>query len=207
MLRNLSSQIVRIRPHLICPHIPRNECSTCLHCGSSTRFLPALDQAPWLPGPSPQHAPFSEPLMASSLLCPGILYLVWALHTITCSVSTANLVAYWDSLPGSLPGVKSCVRGECSHINKLSVLPLSVVPGPSPVRALLEPANAGQLGPTAPQGKAPFLEPQHVPGGIVVRLDPSSWSGGLEGKSCGRHMLSCQASALCHLQAGGRVSL
>ena len=99
-------------------------------------------------GSSPQQAHFSGPF-------------VWVLLVSFCKIPTANLVAHQDWLSGSLTGVITCVRGECSHGNKLSVIPLPIAPGSIPTQELLASAKAGWLGPAASSGCSIF------PGGPV----------------------------------------
>lgn len=71
--------------------------------------------------------------------------------------------------------VKSCVRGGAS-VSVNSTFPLSVDPvnpnGSNPIPMFLAPANV-DLVLHLLQDIASFLEVQHVPGGVMVQLDPS----------------------------------
>ena len=123
---------------------------------------------------SPQQAHFSEPF-------------VWVLLVIFCKIPTANLVAHWDWLSGSLTGVITCVRRECSHGNKLSVIPLPIAPGSIPTRELLAPAKAGWLGPAAPSGCSIFPGvPVHLwwNNGVTWSLFWVWWPGGKSWSWC-----------------------
>ena len=114
---------------------------------------------------SPQQAHFSEPF-------------VWVLLVSFCKIPTANLVAHWDWLSGSLTGVSGeSVPMAISSLSSHCLLPLDPSPHGSSWHLPRQVGSALQL----LQGVASFLESQYISGGIMVWLGPCFGSGGLEG--------------------------
>lgn len=124
----------------------------------NTHLLNVLDQALWLSVASHPSRPTSLSLLSSSfLLCPRISASL-SMGTSCEFLQEPQPCRPWACLTGSLPYVQPCVRRECSHVNKLSVVPPSIAIGFSPMHVLLAPARAVSWALQLLQGEAPFLE-------------------------------------------------